>query len=45
MSPIKLKVKFYKTDSGSEPVREWLKQLDLLDKKVIGADIKTVQFG
>jgi phage-related protein len=45
MSPIKLKVKFYKTDSGSEPVRDWLKQLDLVDKKVIGADIKTVQFG
>ena len=45
MSPIKLKVKFYKTESGSEPVREWLKQLDVIDKKVIGADIKTVQFG
>jgi len=45
MSPMKLKVKFYKTESGSEPVREWLKQLDVMDKKMIGADIKTVQFG
>jgi len=45
MSPIKLKVKSYKTESGSEPVREWLKQLDVMDKKLIGADIKTVQFG
>ena len=40
MSPIKLKVKSYKTESGSEPVREWLKQLDVMDKKLIGADIK-----
>jgi len=42
---MKLKVKFYKTESGSEPVREWLKQLDVMDKKMIRADIKTVQFG
>ncbi len=45
MIPIKLKVKFFKTESGSEPVREWLKQLNVMDKKVIGTDIKTVQFG
>jgi phage-related protein len=40
----KLDVAFYKTDTGNEPVREWLKELVKDDKKVIGADIKTVQF-
>jgi phage-related protein len=40
-----LQVVFYRTDSGSEPVREWLKSLDKLERKIIGADIKTVQFG
>jgi phage-related protein len=38
-----LTVKFYRTDSGNEPVREWLKELSVDDKKTIGRDIKTVQ--
>ena len=36
---------FYCTENGSEPVREWLKDLLKSDKKAIGEDIKTVQFG
>ncbi len=40
-----LSVKFYKTDNGAEPVREWLKDLTITKKKTIGADIKTVQYG
>jgi phage-related protein len=40
-----LKVVFFKTLTGKEPVREWLKSLPLQDKKVIGEDIKTAQFG
>ncbi|HXP72189.1 MAG TPA: type II toxin-antitoxin system RelE/ParE family toxin [Candidatus Dormibacteraeota bacterium] len=37
---------FYKTASGGEPVREWLKGLPLPeDRKRIGEDIKTVEFG
>ena len=36
---------FYCTESGTEPVREWLKKLSRDDKKTIGEDIKTVQFG
>ena len=40
-----LDVFFFKTDNGIEPVREWLKGLDNHDRKAIGADIKTVQFG
>ena len=41
----RLQVVFYKTDPGKEPVREWLKELDKEDRKIIGEDIKTVQFG
>jgi len=33
------------SDSGKEPVRDWLKSLSNEDKKVIGEDIKTAQFG
>ncbi len=42
---IRLKVVFYQTSSGNEPVREWLKRLERPDKKTIGEDIKTVQLG
>lgn len=38
-------VVFFKTDSGTEPVRDWLKALDRADKKIVGTDIKTVEFG
>jgi len=44
MSPI-LDVRFFRTDAGTEPVREWLKDLPAIDRKMIGEDIKTVQFG
>ena len=40
-----LQAAFYKTDSGNEPVREWLRGLNDEDKKAIGADIQTVQWG
>lgn len=40
-----LTVLFYKTDNEREPVREWLKGLRQEDKKEIGQDIKTAQFG
>jgi len=40
-----LEVCFFKTEMGNEPVREWLKDLSPSDRKVIGEDIKTVQFG
>jgi len=38
-------VKYFKTDTGNEPVREWLLSLSQDEKKIIGEDIKTVQFG
>ncbi len=40
-----LEVYFYKTSSGNEPVIEWLKDLPKEDKRTIGFDIKTVQYG
>jgi phage-related protein len=42
---ILLQVVFFRTDHGGEPVREWLKSLPLDEKRIIGEDIKTVQFG
>ena len=43
-SPV-LEVRFFKTEADSEPVRDWLRSLVTSDKKAIGEDIKTVQFG
>jgi phage-related protein len=40
-----IKVRFYKTDSGSEPVREWLRDMDEVDRRIIGNDLMTVQWG
>ena len=42
---IRLNVVFFRTGSGTEPVRRWLKALSAPHKKAIGEDIKTVQFG
>jgi phage-related protein len=36
---------FFRTEAGGEPVREWLKGLSPLERKLIGTDIKTVEFG
>ncbi len=41
----RLIAKFYVTEAGNEPVREWLKSLDKEDRQRIGEDIKTVEFG
>ena len=40
-----LDVRFFRTDAGTEPVRDWLRALSATDRKLIGEDIKTVQFG
>jgi phage-related protein len=37
---------FFRTEAGGEPVRDWLKSLSSSeDRKRIGEDIKTVEFG
>ena len=35
---------FYALPSGREPVREWLKGLPVDDRKIVGEDIKDVEF-
>ena len=45
MGPKRLPAAFYSTEAGNEPVREWLKGLDTVDRRVIGQDIATAEFG
>jgi len=39
-----LDVNFFQSITGNEPVRDWIKNLSLGDRKIIGEDIKLVQF-
>lgn len=43
--PKKAPAFFFQAASGAEPVREWLKDLDDKDRRVIGEDIATVEYG
>ena len=36
---------FYRTSGGREPVKEWLKKLDKEDRKIVGGDIVTAEYG
>ena len=36
---------FYTTSTGNKPVREWLLSLDKEDRKIVGDDIKAVEYG
>ena len=40
----RLPARFYRSNSGREPVREWLRKLDAEDRKILGEDIKDVEF-
>jgi phage-related protein len=42
---MRLQVYFFKTTSGKQPVRDWLKEMPREDRKIIGDDLKTAQFG
>jgi len=35
---------FFRTETGREPVRDWLQELPKEERKIIGVDIMTVQF-
>lgn len=37
--------KFFRTTSGAEPVRKWLKELNKDDSHTIGEDIREAEFG
>ena len=36
---------FYRSTNGGEPVRDWLKSLSSADRRIVGFDIATVEFG
>jgi phage-related protein len=36
---------FYRAEAGTEPVRAWLKGLPREDRRLVGEDIRTVEFG
>ena len=40
-----LEVRFFKTETGAEPARDWLRSLPKGERMLIGEDIKTVQYG
>lgn len=40
----RLPARFHRSDGGREPVRDWLKSLEMQDRKTIGTDIKDVEF-
>lgn len=40
-----IRVIFFKSENGNEPVRDWLIDQRKEDKSVIGKDIKEVEFG
>ena len=42
--PRRLPAVFFQTETGREPVREWLKGLPKEERRIIGEDIMTVQF-
>ena len=44
MTTPKLCALFFKTSTGKEPVREWLKSLSIEDRKAIGTDVADVQY-
>jgi phage-related protein len=36
---------FFRTEAGNEPLRDWLKVMEADDRRAIGEDIKTVEYG
>ena len=45
MSAPILAVKFFRTEVGNEPVREFLRELYPEERKIMGIDLKEVQYG
>ncbi len=41
----RLQAVFYRSAAGAEPVRDWLKALPQGDRRIIGFDIATAEFG
>ena len=41
----KLPARFYRSETRAEPVREWLVSMSKEDRRIIGLDIATVEYG
>lgn len=41
----KVGARFYQNENGTEPVRDWLHSLNKDDRKKIGGDVATVEYG
>ena len=41
----KLPAFFYETPSGNQPVRAWIRELSVEDRRLIGRDVQKVEFG
>lgn len=41
----KIYATFYRNERGAEPVRNWLRELAPEDRRIIGNDIATVEYG
>jgi phage-related protein len=41
----KLPVRFCRSLNGAEPVRDWLNELPEADRRLVGRDIATIEFG
>ena len=44
LDPRKISLIFFRSDTGREPVREWLKSLDEDERKAIGNDLQRAQW-
>ena len=42
--PQKIPLVFYRTQTGSEPVREWLKELEEAERQAVGKDLLRAQW-
>ncbi|MCY3624507.1 MAG: type II toxin-antitoxin system RelE/ParE family toxin [Candidatus Dadabacteria bacterium] len=40
----RLSAYFYRSEEDREPVREWLRSLNPVDRKIIGEDIRKIEF-
>ena len=43
-APRKIPLIFFRTDSGNEPVRDWLRSLDEVERREIGKDLLRAQW-
>ena len=41
---VRLRVVFFKTDQGREPVREWIRSMTHEEQQTIGSDLLAIQY-